>query len=60
MQSITIGMDLGDKRHQLFIFDSKGRVMRTCQISNTLNALRYENIKAKDTKTGRFELTAEC
>lgn len=40
MQSITIGMDLGDKKHQLCILDSNGRVMRTCQISNTVKAVK--------------------
>jgi len=36
MQSITIGVDLGDKKHQVCVIDLNGQIIKTCQIDNTL------------------------
>ena len=39
MGSITIGMDLGDRYHQVCILDKKGNVIKVCQVSNTQKAI---------------------
>lgn len=39
MKNITIGMDLGDKKHQLCILNMEGEVIRKCQIDNTRDAM---------------------
>ncbi len=39
MYNVTIGMDLGDKKHQIHILDSEGKTIKVCQISNTAKAL---------------------
>lgn len=35
----TIGMDLGDKKHQLCILDGQGKVLEQCEIANTRTAV---------------------
>jgi len=39
MYNVTIGMDLGDKKHQIHILDADGKTIKVCQISNTAKAL---------------------
>lgn len=39
MKSVTVGMDLGDKKHQLCVLDADGEILKTCQVTNTLKAL---------------------
>jgi len=39
MDNVTIGMDLGDKKHQIHILDVEGKTIKVCQISNTAKAL---------------------
>lgn len=39
MKSITIGMDLGDKKHQLYVMDSQGSAIEKRSIENTCKAL---------------------
>lgn len=39
MDSITVGMDLGDRRHQVCVLDKKGNIIKTCQVSNTKGAI---------------------
>ena len=39
MYNITIGTDLGDKKHQVHIIDKDGKTIKVCQISNTAKAI---------------------
>jgi len=39
-RSITIGMDLGDKKHRISVLDLKGHVIETDVVINTANAIR--------------------
>jgi len=39
MDSITIGMDLGDRRHQVCVLDKEANVIKSCQVSNTQGAI---------------------
>lgn len=39
MYNVAIGMDLGDKKHQIHILDAEGKTIKVCQISNTAKAL---------------------
>jgi transposase len=39
MYNITIGMDLGDKKHQIHVLDLAGETIKNCQISNTAKAI---------------------
>lgn len=39
MYNITIGMDLGDKKHQLHILEKDGKTIKVCQINNTAQAI---------------------
>lgn len=39
MQNITIGMDLGDKKHQLYVMDSNGLAIDKRSIENTSGAI---------------------
>lgn len=39
MYNITIGMDLGDKKHQVQVLDKDGKTIKVCQISNTKKAI---------------------
>ncbi len=39
MYTVTIGMDLGDKKHQIHILDNYGKTIKVCQISNTAQAV---------------------
>lgn len=39
MYNVTIGMDLGDKNHQIHILDKDGETINVCQISNTAKAI---------------------
>ena len=40
MDSITIGMDLGDKKHQVCILGERGVVIKACQVVNTKRAIK--------------------
>ena len=40
MHNVTIGMDLGDKKHQVHVLDNEGNTSRTCQVSNSTEALQ--------------------
>ena len=44
---ITVGMDLGDRKHQLCFLDGKGNILETDSIPNTAKALRnrFSNIE---------------
>jgi len=39
MYNITIGMDLGDKKHQIHILDKDGETIKVCRISNTVKTI---------------------
>ena len=39
MYNITIGMDLGDKKHQIHVLDATGETIKMCRISNTVKAI---------------------
>ena len=39
MHNVTIGIDLGDKKHQIHILDKDGKTIKVCQISNTAQAI---------------------
>lgn len=40
MTTVTIGMDLGDKKHQICILDDAGQVVQQDRINNTMVAVR--------------------
>ena len=40
MYNVTIGMDLGDKKHQIHILDKNGKTIKVCQISNTAQTMK--------------------
>ena len=40
MYNVTIGMDLGDKKHQIHILDSGGETIKVCRISNTAKDIK--------------------
>lgn len=37
--ALTIGMDLGDKSHELYILNVRGEIIKEEQISNEISAL---------------------
>ena len=39
MNTVTIGMDLGDKKHQIHVLDSNGETIKVCRISNTARVI---------------------
>ena len=39
MYNITIGMDIGDKKHQVHVLNTAGETIKVCQISNTQKAI---------------------
>lgn len=39
MATITIGMDLGDKKHVVFVLNEKGEVIKDCEVNNTKESL---------------------
>ena len=39
MYNVTIGMDIGDKKHQVHILDMSGKTIKVCQITNTAKAI---------------------
>lgn len=39
MYNVTIGMDIGDKKHQVHILDMNGKTIKVCQIPNTAKAI---------------------
>jgi transposase len=39
MHNITIGMDLGDRKHQIHILNASGETIKVCQINNTKEAI---------------------
>jgi len=39
MRTVTIGMDIGDKKHQINIIDRIGKTIKACKINNTANAI---------------------
>lgn len=40
MKTITIGMDLGDKKHQVCVLDAEGKKLEECEVMNTVNGVR--------------------
>ena len=40
MYNVTIGMDLGDKKHQIHLLDKNGKTIKVCQVSNTAKAMK--------------------
>ncbi|HHD64616.1 MAG TPA: IS110 family transposase, partial [Desulfobulbaceae bacterium] len=40
MNTVTIGMDLGDKNHALCILDKSGKVVKQTTITNTSDDLK--------------------
>jgi transposase len=40
MNSVTIGMDLGDRKHQICVLDSEGQVDAVRQVTNTSRAIQ--------------------
>jgi transposase len=39
MHNVTIGMDIGDKKHQVHVLNAAGETIKVCQISNTQKAI---------------------
>jgi transposase len=39
MGNITVGMDISDKKHQICMLNPKGKIIDTCQIDNTREAI---------------------
>lgn len=40
VNTLTIGMDLGDKNNQVCVINDEGNVIETCQIPNTIETIR--------------------
>ena len=38
-KTTTVGMDLGDKKHQVCVLDEAGEIIEQCCIANTLGGL---------------------
>ena len=39
MSTITIGMDLGDRKHVVFVLNDTGKVIKNCEVDNTKESL---------------------